>query len=626
MRLIEFAQKFNVTPEDIIIVLQEKGIKAQSSTYLTEGLMEFIKERLRIDLNEVPQERKIAQDAKVALVEMTVVDLAEELKCLSSDIIVYLLKKGIVANKNKMLTTEQVRNVVEGLGGEVFKIEQQVTERVGIVKGAHEAQERRLPIVVVMGHVDHGKTTLLDYIRKTKIAEKEKGGITQHLGAYEVPTPHGSIIFLDTPGHEAFSLIRERGAVVADIVILVVAADDGVMPQTRESILLAQSLDIPIVVALNKIDKATPAAVDDVKRQLAELNVLPDDWGGQTPCLPISARTGQGVDHLLEIVALQADMMDLKTSSTESAQGYILESKIEKGRGFVAAVILSKGTLRIGDWFVTNAVRGRVSSLVNDRSENLQKVGPSVPVRVAGFEELPQAGEVFKVVEAQVYKRWKPEVKELSALYKNTVDIKADAINVLIKAGSLSSLEALLGQLKKINIPRAKPLRIVDAAVGNIIENNIAFAQETDAMILGLDVKVDKQAATLLKNSSVQVKLFDIIYKLIDEVQAAILATQVPDYVITPLGKGHVKVVFTVKSVGTIAGVQVDKGNFKTGEHIIVTRNNKQVGEGTLKTLQQERQAVSTVSQGHDCALSIVGFSDWREGDIVECVSKKIKS
>lgn len=625
MRLLEFAHKFNVTPEDILIVLQEKGVKAQPTMVLSDALMDHIKEKLHIKQGEPLQERKIAQDAKVVLEQLTVGDLAQKLSCQASDVIIYLLKKGIVANKNKMLTQDQVRNVVEGLGGQVLLAQDQITERVGLDKGADAAQERRLPIVVVMGHVDHGKTTLLDYIRKTSVAAKEKGGITQHLGAYEVATSQGNIVFLDTPGHEAFSLIRERGALIADILILVIAADDGIMPQTKECILLAQSLEIPIVVALNKVDKASAHQIEDVKRQLSEMNVLPEEWGGQTPCLPISAKTGMGVEHLLEIVALQAEMMDLKTSSTLPAQGYVLESKVEKGRGFVATVILTKGTLRVGDWFTTNSVRGRVSSMVNDRSENLQHVGPSVPVLVAGFEELPVTGEVFKVVSSQEYKRWQPEVKDV-VLYKNMVDSKADAINVLLRAGSLSSLEALLGQLKKVNIPRAKVLRIVDVGVGNITENNIMFAQETGAIIFGLDVKVERQAAAVLKNVSVQVKLFDIIYKLVDEIEAAILATQVPDYVITPIGKGFVKAVFTVKSVGIIAGVHVEKGNMKLGEHVFVSRKGKQIAEGTLKTLQQERANVTNVPHGHDCALSIIGFSDWREGDIIECVSKKIRS
>lgn len=625
MRLLEFAHKFNVTPEDILIVLQEKGVKAQSTMVLSDALIEYIKEKLHIKQGEPLQERKIAQDVKVVLGQLTVGDLADKLKCQASDVIIYLLKKGIVANKNKMLTVDQVRNIVEGLGGIVLTPESQVTERVGLDKGAGQAQERRLPIIVVMGHVDHGKTTLLDYIRKTSVAAKEKGGITQHLGAYEVATSHGNIVFLDTPGHEAFSLIRERGALIADILVLVIAADDGIMPQTKECILLAQSLQTPIVVALNKVDKASAHQIEDVKRQLSEMNILVEVWGGQTPCLPISAKTGMGVDHLLEIVALQAEMMDLKTSNTEPAQGYVLESRVEKGRGFVATVILTKGTLRVGDWFTTNAVRGHVSSIVNDRSKNLQHVGPSVPVLVAGFEELPVTGEVFKVVPIQDYKRWQPEVKE-AILYKNMVDSKADAINVLLRAGSLSSLQALLGQLKKINIPRAKVLRIVDVGVGNITENNITFAQETGATIFGLDVKVERQASAVLKNVHVEVKLFDIIYKLVDEIEAAILATQVPDYVITPIGKGFVKAVFTVKSVGIIAGVQVEKGNMKLGEHVFVSRKGKQIAEGTLKTLQQERANVTSVPYGHDCALSVVGFSSWREGDIIECVSKKIRS
>ena len=626
MRLLEFAQKFNVTPDDIITILQEKGVKAQSAMFLSDALMDHLKEKLHIKLGEPLLERKIAQDVKAVLEQLTVGDLADRLKCQASDVIIYLLKKGIVANKNKMLTVDQVRNVIEGLGGIIVAAELQSTERVGLHKGANEAQEHRLPIVVVMGHVDHGKTTLLDYVRKTSVAAKEKGGITQHLGAYEVATSHGNIVFLDTPGHEAFSLIRERGALIADILILVIAADDGIMPQTKECILLAQSLQTPIVVALNKVDKATPHQIENTKRQLSGMNVLAEEWGGQTPCLPISAKTGMGVDHLLEIVALQAEMMDLKTSSTEPAQGYVLESKVEKGRGFVATVILTKGTLRVGDWFTTNAVRGRVSSMVNDRSKNLQHVGPSVPVLVAGFEALPVTGEVFKVVTLHEYKRWEAEFKE-AILYKNMVDSKADAINVLLKAGSLSSLEALLGQMKKINIPRAKVLRIVDVGVGNITENNITFAQETGAIIFGLDVKVERQASAVLKNlTTVEVKLFDIIYKLVDEIEAAILATQVPDYVITPIGKGFVKAVFTVKSVGIIAGVQVEKGNMKLGEHVFVTRKGKQIAEGTLKTLQQERANVTNVPYGHDCALSVVGFSSWREGDIIECVSKKIRS
>jgi translation initiation factor IF-2 len=627
MLIRDFAHKYNVSLDDIYVVLQEKGIKANSQYELPENIIEFLKKKLRLDVEEVQAPQvKIKPGVVVPAKEMILGDLADLMGCKASDVIVYFLKKGIVANKNKLLSVPQVVDVSESFGAQIDRDVQELIDRVELLEKSKNAQDLRLPIVVVMGHVDHGKTSFLDYIRKTKVAQKEAGGITQHLGAYQVPTSHGDIVFLDTPGHEAFSMMRERGALVADIIVLMVAADDGVMPQTKEVVKLAQSLDIPLIVAMNKADKASQAQFDEVKRQLADLDVLADDWGGSTPFLPISAKMGTGIDTLLEIVALQAEMMDLKTNTSVFAQGYILESKLEKGRGVVATVILKEGELCVGDYFISGGIRGKVNSIINDRSAKLEKVGPSVPVQIAGFEDMPLAGDVFRKVSIQDYKKFVSAPKEAQTLHKASFDQTIESINVLVKASTLSSLEAVVGQLKKIKLDRAKILKIIDSGVGDINENNIMFAQEAQALIVGLDVKVDKNAQDILKRAKVEIQLYNIIYKLVDDVLARIKETQLPDYEITHLGKGFVKAVFKIKSTGVVAGVHVQEGMFKVGEHVLVFRKGKQIAEGTIKSLQQERQTTSSVQKGNDCAFVLTGFNDWHEGDQLECISKKLKN
>lgn len=564
---------------------------------------------------------KPKEPAELILAPMTVSDFAEIAHKPISEVILTLLKQGTVAAKNQMIsiaTVEQLAKIYE------MKIAQKVQQKPQeFIKQEKHLQEgtqiERLPIVVVIGHVDHGKTTLLDFIRKTRVAAREKGGITQHLGAYEVKTSHGSTVFLDTPGHEAFSLMRVRGIKVADIAILVVAADDGVMPQTVEAIKAAKSIGLPIIVAMNKIDKATPQQVEVVKRQLAQHDLVPEDWGGQTVTVPISAKFGQGIDELLDVVSLQAQLMELTASITARAQGYVLESGIEKGRGAVATVILHTGTLHVSDYFRAGNTRGKVSSLVDSYGKRIQKVGPSLPVQIAGFENLPQAGDVFEVTNQEEFKKnlgapsyeQKPQALQKSA--------QENAINVILKTDNASSKEAILNAIEKLSKKSTKEFHIIDAAVGSVKESDVTMASDTGSIIYTFHIKPEPNALPLAQRLKIQIRQFDIIYKLLEDMEALAEEGKKIKTVSKKIGEAVVLKVFDIKGLGVIAGAQVKTGLFNRNGKVIIYRGKHKVGEGAIKSLQRDKKAVKDVHAGFECAFMVEGFDAWIPDDRVEC-------
>jgi len=557
------------------------------------------------------------QPQSIIIQPMSVDDVAQKVARPVNEIILMLLRWGVAATKNQIIDESLVAKIAEHFDLEVIKPtkEKKLLKKVASGEGLQE----RLPVVVVLGHVDHGKTTLLDFVRNTRVAMKEKGGITQHLGAYEAETKQGNVIFLDTPGHEAFSAIRQRGVKVADIAIIVVAADDGLKPQTLEAIRFAKEMNVPIIVAINKIDKVDASRIDVIKRELSQHDLLPEDWGGDTICIPISAKLGQGIDDLLEMLVLQAQMLELRTDTTGPARGYVLESKIEKGRGAVATLICQFGTITVGDYFVCGSTGGRVSSLVNSYGKRLKKAGPSVPVQVAGFVDLPEAGDHFEVVSKQDYRKALAYAQERKAALTPNRLITQGAMNLVIKADTDSSKEALLDSIDKLAKKLDTGFNIISASVGHISESDVELAFNTGAKIVGLHVKIDPKSASLAQHRGVSVELFDIIYKLLEDLEEHIKSNKVVEKVLTKIGEAVVIRVFNIKNIGVIAGAQIKDGRFSRDGSVAIWRGAEKIGEGKIRSLQREKKTVKEVHTGFECGFMVEGFDDFEVDDRVEC-------
>lgn len=554
---------------------------------------------------------------------MLVFDFAAQTGKSLGDVIGSLLRQGIVVAKNQILSEELVERLAR-----VYNIPLQTEKpaKVALVEAEPALSESvkspikdviRQPIVVVMGHVDHGKTTLLDTIRKTRVAAREKGGITQHLGAYEVAVKDEKITFLDTPGHAAFSMIRTRGAHIADIAILVVAADDGVKPQTVEALLVAKAAKIPIVVAINKIDRASVAQLETVKRELAQRDLVPEEWGGQTIMVPIVAKTGQGVDALLEMIALQAQIMELGASTKAAAQGFVIESTVERGLGFVATVIVRQGIFKVGDNFICGDTEGRIVTIINSQGERIQEALPATPVLIVGFRALPQAGDEIHQVASLADRVPGKQKQDLSASVMAASGDK-DEFRVIVKADNGSSLEAVVGALKK-GFKGARPIRVLHQGVGLISERDITYAAEIGAVMYGLHAKWEPRAQDLAQRLKVEFHSFDIIYALLDDIAIRAQVKKAVEKISKKIGEAVVLKVFDIKKMGVIAGVIVKNGIFTRNGSVKVFRGKQEVGHGRIKSLERDRKVVKEVHSGYECAFMIDGFSDWHEGDRVEC-------
>lgn len=553
--------------------------------------------------------------------EMTVEKTAQRIGRGVSDIILALLKKGMPVTKNQLLSTKVIADLARSYGYEAVFPGKKVEAAETKITISQENVEPRMPVVVVMGHVDHGKTTLLDFIRKSRVAAKEKGGITQHLGAYEVETAHGGLVFLDTPGHEAFSKIRVRGIKAADVAVLVVAADDSVKPQTIEALKHAKSMDVPIIVAVNKIDKVDPQRVDVVKRDLMQYELVPEEWGGSTIFVPISAKVGTGIDQLLEIIALQAQIMELKANPAAPCRGFVLESKLEKGRGPVATVICQEGTIKIGDLFVCGNTQGKVTGLMDSFGKRVMSAGPAIPVLVSGFEDLASVGEIVEVVDAATYKKARATKGERRILMPKSSS-EEGVINLIVKADGNASKEALLGALQKLtdsSIKGEKKLYLVHSGVGDINESDVLLATNTGSTILGLHVRVEPNSVSLAQKNSVAIKTYEIIYQLLEDVEATIKGSREILAVKQKIGEAEVRKVFDIKDLGVIAGSYIKEGKFVRDGSVVVWRDQRKVGQGKIKSLQREKRSMKEVAAGFECGFIVEGFNDWHEGDRVEC-------
>ena len=645
MRIYEYAKKYNVTSKDLIGALSEQGFEVSSHmSVLSEDAIKFLDKKFagkKVETKKVStkemtkkverQEKKNIKKPDQVFAErverfivkpMVLGDAAEKLGKSATSVILTLLKWGIVCAKNQVLPEDVVERLAKHYEVSFERVPSKGRDTLQQREGADIGinQQGRLPVVVVMGHVDHGKTTLLDFIRKARVAVKEKGGITQHLGAYEVNTSQGGMVFLDTPGHEAFSRIRMRGARAADIGVLVVAADDSIMPQTVEVINHAKDVGLPLIVAINKIDRASSSQVEKVKQDLVKYELLPEDWGGDVVCVPISAKLGQGIDHLLEMIVLQSQMMDLKADKFASARGYVLESKIEKGRGPVATLILQHGVARIGDFFVCGKTFGKISSMVDSYGKRVSLVEPSIPVQVAGFAALPEAGDFFEAVSQEEYKKARQGKREQKPLANKMATVAGkNAINLIVKADSDSSKEALLWAIDRASKGLEKGFNVIQSSVGRINESDIDLASISGSLIVGLHVKVEAKASNMAQMLSVDVKLFDIIYKLIEFLEEYAESKKEIKKELKKIGEAAVLRVFKIKNIGTIAGCIVKSGRFSKDGSVVVFRRGKKIGEGKISSLQREKKIVKEVHAGFECAFLIDGFSSWEVDDVVEC-------
>jgi translation initiation factor IF-2 len=582
------------------------------------------------DLAEITKPRR-----KVVKIQegSTIKEFAELMGQKVGDVIKKLMAMGIMATQNQSMDTDAAILLADeyGVKAEIASIE---TAEDMLEEKADEAgtMVTRPPVVTIMGHVDHGKTSLLDSIRETNVVSKEAGGITQHIGAYQVSLKGRDITFLDTPGHAAFTAMRARGAQVTDIVILVVAADDGVMPQTREAINHAKAAGVPIIVAINKIDKPE-AKPDRVKQELSEFELIPEEWGGQTIFCEVSAKKKIGLEHLLEMILIQADVLELKANPDKMARGTVIEAKLDKGRGPVATVLVQGGTLKVGDFFVTGAQFGKVRALINDQGERIEQAGPSKPAEVIGFSSVPLAGERFVVLEEERKARQIAELRqakqrssELASMKKVTLeDLHAQIqegmvkeLNIVIKADVSGSAGAIVDSLEKLSTPAVK-LKVIHNSVGAITETDVMLAAASNAIIIGFNVRPEPKGAELAQREGVDIRLYNIIYNAIDDIKAAMEGLLEPTLKERILGRAEVRQTFHVSKVGTIAGSYVLEGTMtRQADGVRVLRDNVTVYEGKLHSLKRFKDDVREVQAGYECGLGVENFNDIKVGDIIE--------
>ena len=565
--------------------------------------------------------------------EISVQELASRMKKAGAEVVKCLVKNGVMASLGQMIDFDTASFVAEELGCKVEK-EVVVTIEEKLIDDHQDTEEElqlRAPVVVVMGHVDHGKTSLLDYIRNAHVASGEAGGITQHIGAYQVQIKGKPITFLDTPGHEAFTSMRARGAMVTDIAILVVAAEDGIMPQTIESINHAKAAGIPIIVAINKMDKPD-ANPERIKQQLTEYDLLAEDWGGDTIVCPISAKTGMGVDNLLENVALTAEIGELKANPNRAASGTVIEARLDKGRGPIATLLVQNGTLHQGDIIIAGTAVGRVRAMIGDKGQRMTEAGPSVPVEITGLGDVPGAGATFNAVaderlarelveqrkEEEKLKASGPVTKvSLEDLFSQIQAGEMKNLNLIVKADVQGSVEAVRSSLEKLSNDEVR-VRVIHGAVGAINESDVMLASTSSAIIVGFNVRPDSAAVESAKRMHVDMRMYRVIYDAIDEIEAAMKGMLAPKFRENVIGHAEVRQTYKVSSVGTVAGCYVTDGKIQRNCEVRIVRDGIVVHEGSLASLQRFKDAVREVASGYECGLSFEKYNDIKLGDVVE--------
>ncbi len=561
---------------------------------------------------------------------VTVKELAEKMDARPAEMIKVLMRMGVMATINAVIDVEKATALAQSFGysveaaadsGEAFTDEEDREENL----------VRRAPVVTVMGHVDHGKTSLLDAIRTTNVTQSEAGGITQHIGAYAVNTTRGKVVFLDTPGHEAFTAMRARGAQATDIVVLVVAADDGVMPQTLEAVTHARAANVPIVVAINKVDLPN-ANPDRIKQQLTEHGLIPEQWGGETIYVEVSARHKQNIDELLEMLLLQAEILELRANPARRGRGVVIEAELDKTRGPVATVLVQKGTVRIGDVFVVGMHYGRIRALLNDRGEKIREAGPATPVEVIGLSGVPLAGDAFQVVGDEKKARQIATLRQqrqreehiqrtsrvtLEDLYRQIKEGEVKELNVLIKADVQGSAQAVRDTLEKLSTNEVR-VRVIQGAVGGITESDVMLASASNAIIIGFNVRPTPKARELAEREGVDVRLYTIIYEVIADVKAALEGLLEPEVAEHITGRAEVRETFHIPRVGMIAGCYVTEGTITRNAECRLLRDNVVVYQGRVASLRRFKEDVHEVSSGYECGIGLERFADVKRGDVIE--------
>ena len=670
VRIYEYAKEIGKQSKDLITVLKDANIEVSNhmSMLTEEGLAKldsvFKKEEIQEEqtsnnegkknkkkknkkekvkksqkqqpaIIEVPTEESISEDTILVKDGMTVGELSDALSVSSTELIKKLfMELKIMANINQSLTLEQIELIAMDYGKEIqeeVEINKEDLDLYFEVEDAEKDLKERAPIVTIMGHVDHGKTTLLDTIRNSRVTAGEAGGITQHIGAYQVRAKDKKITFLDTPGHAAFTTMRARGAKITDVTILVVAADDGVMPQTIEAINHAKAADVPIIVAVNKMDKPQ-ANPDRVMNELVEYGLISEEWGGDTIFVPISALKGEGIDELLENILLVTEMQELKANPNRLALGTVIEAKLDKGRGAVATLLVQNGSLNVGDPLVVGNTFGRVRAMINDRSKNIQTAKPSTPVEITGLQDVPNAGDRFVVFGDEKTARQIGEKRQqqyiettrqansavsLDTLFEQMKQGEMKDLNIIIKADVQGSVEALAMSLAKIDVEGVN-VRIIHTGVGAINESDITLAVASNAVVIGFNVRPDNNAKQMAQTEQVDIRLHSIIYKVIEEIEAAMTGLLDPEFVEKVIGLAEVRQVYKVSKIGTIAGAYVTEGKVSRDGKVRVIRDSVVIYEGEIDTLRRFKDDVKEVQSGYECGMTVENFNDIKEGDVFE--------
>ncbi len=574
---------------------------------------------------------------------ITVKEISDKLEKSYAEVIKELMLMGVMASVNQEINFEMAEKLVAKFDMEILKEDQDEEDDLEDILEDNDEEEhlqKRSPIITVMGHVDHGKTSLLDAIRKSKVTSTEAGGITQHIGAYTVELNGEAITFLDTPGHAAFTAMRARGAQVTDIVILVVAADDGIMPQTQEAISHCKAANVPLIVAINKIDRPG-ANIDRVKQELTEYGLVAEDWGGgDTVCVPVSAHTKEGIDELLEMILLSSEILELKANPNRKAKGTVVEAKLDKGRGAVATLLIQNGTLRVGDSIVVGSTYGRIRAMFNDKGKNIKSAGPSTPVEILGLSEVPEAGDKFYQVKDEktargIADKRKEKIRDeylqsthkvsLEDLYNQIQEGTVKELGLIVKADVQGSVEALKQSLEKLSTEEVK-VRVIHGGVGAINETDVTLATASNGIILGFNVRPDNNATIASEKEGVDIKTYRVIYDAIEDIKSAMLGMLEPEFKEVVIGTAEVRQVYKISSVGTIAGAYVQTGKLARNAGARVIRDGIVIFESELASLKRFKDDAKEVAQGYECGLSIEKFNDIKEGDIIECfIMEEIK-
>ena len=673
IRVYELAKELNVSSKDLInLLMEEFGVEVKNHMSVIEdedatlikellgdtsngdsegkkSLVDEYEEELAESLNKgVKKKKKTKKELEQEEVErnaeaacgvieigetITVKELCEKLGKPTNDVIKNLIFLGVMAGVNQEIDFTTAEKLCEKYEVLVEKKEEE-TELEAFEEDTDVVEEnlvKRPPIVTIMGHVDHGKTSLLDAIRHAKVTASEAGGITQHIGAYTVSLNGEKITFLDTPGHEAFTAMRARGAQVTDIVILVVAADDGIMPQTKEAINHCKAADVPMIVAINKIDRPG-SNVDRVKQELTEHGLVSEDWGGDTICVPVSAKTGENLESLLEMVLLTAEMQELKADPNRKAKGTVIEAKLDKGRGAVASLLIQNGTLNVGDSILVGSTYGRIRAMFDDRGKKIKSAGPSIPVEILGLSEVPAAGDRFIVCKDEKTARNMADLRKqkikadshqasnrvsLEDLYSQIQEGKVKELAIVVKADVQGSVEAIRQSLEKLSTDDVK-VRVIHGAVGAITETDVTLAAASNALIIGFNVRPDGNATVQAEKENIEIKTYRIIYDAIEDVKSAMIGMLEPEYKEVVNGKAEVRMTYKISNVGTIAGCYVTDGKIVRNSEIRVIRDGIVIFESTLASLKRFKDDAKEVAKGYECGLSVEKFNDLKEGDVIE--------